>query len=136
MIPPAFNPLEKEGRHAMHIRKIVTLWTWTINGSGEKLQMPIGNDSGIHQNVTEGISSRRSRLCRGGRAASSAPVELLFQHVKDIIVDLVGAREREEPQICLTQSAAFSPLPLNLPFMPLYKAHAQYIYRYYKYAYK
>ncbi len=35
MIPPAFNPLEKEGRHAMHIRKIVTLWNWTINGSGE-----------------------------------------------------------------------------------------------------
>lgn len=37
----------------MHTRKIVTLWNWTINGSGEKLQMPIGNDSGIHQNFTK-----------------------------------------------------------------------------------
>lgn len=93
MIPPAFNPLEKAGRHAMHIGKIVTLWNWTINGSGEKLQMPIRNDSGIHQNVTDGISSRRSRLCRGG-GGEFGPVELLFQHVNDIIVDLVGAARR------------------------------------------
>lgn len=68
MISPAFNPLEKEGRHAMHIRKIVTLWNWTINGSGEKLQMPIGNDSGIHQNVTEGNQLSTISSLPGGRA--------------------------------------------------------------------
>ncbi|MBY5704685.1 hypothetical protein HFO38_18515 [Rhizobium leguminosarum] len=83
----------------MHIGKIVTLWNWTINGSGEKLQMPIGNDSGIHQNVTEGISSR-DLVSAGLQSCEFGPVEFLFQHVKDIIVNLVGAAHRR-------QSAAF-----------------------------
>jgi hypothetical protein len=76
MIPPAFNPLEKEGRHAMHIRKIVTLWNWTINGSGEKLQMPIGNDSAIHQNVT-GASALDDLVSAGWESGEFGPVELL-----------------------------------------------------------
>ncbi|MFW8644516.1 hypothetical protein ACOJBO_26965 [Rhizobium beringeri] len=90
MIPPAFNPLEKEGRHAMHIRKIVTLWNWTINGSGEKLQMPIGNDSGSIK-TSQGASALDDFVSAGRQGGEFGPVELLFQHVKDIIS---SAREK------------------------------------------
>ncbi|AUW44158.1 hypothetical protein CUJ84_Chr003827 [Rhizobium leguminosarum] len=83
-----------------------------------------------------GASALDDLVSAGWESGEFGPVEPLFQNMKDIIVDLVGAREREEPQICLTRSAAFWPLPLNLPSMPLCGAHAQYIYRYYKYAYK